>query len=218
MGAKVYGVGTSTIKIKGVPKLKEASYNIMPDRIEAGTFLMAAAITNGRIKINSVEPKHVSPLLLKLEEIGCKIIVENRSIYLVSPKRIKSTNITTMPYPGFPTDLQSIFTSMLTIAKGTSIVTENIFENRFKIVSELTRMGAKITTTGKTIIVKGVRRLHGASVEATDLRAGAALVLAGLAAKGKTKISKIEYILRGYENFDIKLNSLLANIKREEAD
>ena len=119
---------------------------------------------------------------------------------------------------GFPTDLQSIFTSMLTVAKGTSIVTENIFENRFKIAPELTRMGAKITPAGKTLLIKGVRKLHGANVEATDLRGGAALVLAGLCAKGTTKVSKIEYILRGYENFDLKLNSLEANIKREEAD
>ena len=211
-------LGTSNIKIKGVSNLKEASYNIMPDRIEAGTFLMAAAITGGKVKIKSVVPNHISPLLLKLEEAGCKILIETRSISLIAPKRLKAVSITTMPYPGFPTDLQSIFSSILTVAKGTSIVTENIFENRFKIAPELIRMGAKITPTGKSILIKGVRKLHGSKVEATDLRGGAALVLAGLAAKGTTKISKIEYILRGYENLDLKLSSLLANIKREEAD
>ena len=218
MGAKIYGAGTSTIKIKGVKNLKEASYNIMPDRIEAGTILMAAAITGGKVKIKSVIPEHISPLLLKLEEAGCKIIVENRSISLIAPKRLKAVSITTMPYPGFPTDLQSVFTSILTVAKGSSIVTENIFENRFKIAPELIRMGAKIMPTGKAIFIKGVRKLHGSNVEAPDLRGGAALVLAGLVAKGTTKVSNIEYILRGYENLDLKLNSLLANIEREEAD
>lgn len=218
MGAKIFGAGTSTIKIKGVCNLKETSYNIMPDRIEAGTLLLATAITGGRVKINSLIPEHLSPLLIKLEETGCKIWTEKRSIVLVAPKRLKSVSITTMPYPGFPTDLQSIFVSALTVARGTSIVTENIFDNRFKITPELTRMGAKITNTGKSIIIKGVRRLHSADVEATDLRAGAALVLAGLNAKGITKVSKIEYILRGYEKFDLKLNSLSANIKREEAN
>lgn len=210
--------GTSIIKIKGVQNLKEVSYNVMPDRIEAGTLLMAAAITGGRIKIKSVIPEHISPLLIKLEETGCKIWEEKNSIMLLAPKRLKAVSITTMPYPGFPTDLQSIFSSLLTVAKGTSIVTENIFENRFKIAPELTRMGAKIIVNGKTMVIKGVRKLHGTNVEATDLRGGAALVLAGLSAKGITKVSKIDYILRGYENFDIKLNSLAANIKREEAD
>ena len=210
--------GTATIKIKGVQSLREASYNIMPDRIEAGTLLAATAITGGRIKLKSVVPSHISPLLVKLEETGCKIFEEKSSIVLLAPRRLKAVSITTMPYPGFPTDLQSIFSSILTTAKGTSIVTENIFENRFKFASELTRMGAKVTITGKTMVIKGVRRLHGGTVEATDLRGGAALVLAGLSAKGITKINKIEYILRGYENLDIKLNSLAANIKREEAD
>ena len=218
MGAKIFGAGTSIIKIEGVQKLKETSYNIMPDRIEAGTLLLAAAITSGRIKLESVIPEHISPLLLKLDEAGCKIWTQKRNIILVAPKRLKATSIITMPYPGFPTDLQSIFASVLTVAKGTSIVTENIFENRFKIMPELARMGAKCTQTGKSIVIKGVRRLHGASVESTDLRGGAALVLAGLNAKGVTKISRIEYILRGYEKLDLKLNSLSANIKREDAN
>lgn len=211
-------LGTSNIKIKGVQNLKEVSYNIMPDRIEAGTLLIAGAITGGRVKIKSIIPEHISPLLLKLEEAGCRIFTENRSISLIAPRRLKSVSITTMPYPGFPTDLQSIFSCMLTVAKGTSMVTENIFENRFKIAPELTRMGAKLTPTGKTMVIKGVRRLHGAIVDATDLRGGAALVLAGLNAKGITKVSKIEYILRGYENFDQKLQLLSANIKREDSD
>ncbi len=218
MGAKIFGAGTSKIKIKGVKNLKEASYNIMPDRIEAGTLLLATAITGGRVKINSAIPEHISPVIMKLEESGCKIFTEKRSIILIAPKRIKAVSITTMPYPGFPTDLQSIFLAVLTVAKGTSIITENIFENRFKIMSELSRMGAKFTQTGKSIVVKGIRRLHSSKVESTDLRGGAALVLAGLNANGITEVSKIEYILRGYENFDLKLNSLSANIKREEAD
>ena len=218
MGAKIFGAGTSIIKIKGVEKLKEASYNIMPDRIEAGTLLVAVAMTGGKVKVKNVIAEHISPILHKLEEIGCVIKVEDRNILLIAPKKLKATEIKTMPYPGFPTDLQSIFSTMLTISKGTSIVTENIFENRFKIMGELKRLGAKVNVEGKTLIIKGVRKLNGKAVESTDLRGGAALVLAGLVARGTTKVSKIEYILRGYENLDIKLNSLGAKIVREEAD
>lgn len=218
MGAKIFGAGTNIIKIKGVEKLKEASYNIMPDRIEAGTLLIAVAMTGGKVKLKNAVPQHISPILHKLEEIGCQIKIEDKNIFLFAPKKLKATEIKTMPYPGFPTDLQSIFSTMLTIAKGTSIVTENIFENRFKIIGELKRLGAKISVEGKTIIIKGIRRLNGKSVESTDLRGGAALVLAGLVAKGTTKVSKIEYILRGYENLDEKLNSLGARIVREEVD
>ena len=206
--------GTSIIKIKGVKELKEVSYNVMPDRIEAGTILIGVAMTGGKVHLKKVIPEHISPILHKLEEIGCEIKTNKNSIVLVSPKKLKSTEFKTMPYPGFPTDLQSIFACMLTIAKGTSIVTENIFENRFKIFSELKRMGAKANIEGKTLVIKGVRKLHGAEVESTDLRGGAALVLAGLVAKGTTKVNNIEYILRGYENLDEKLNSLGADIIR----
>ena len=218
MGAKIFGAGTSIIKIKGVQKLKEASYNIMPDRIEAGTLLIAVAMTGGKVKLKNVIPEHISPILHKLEEAGCKIKIQDKNIILIAPKRLKAVEIKTMPYPGFPTDMQSIFATMLTIAKGTSIVTENIFENRFKIIGELKRLGAKANVESKTLIIKGVRKLNGKDVESTDLRGGAALVLAGLVAKGTTKVSKIEYILRGYENLDMKLNSLGARIIREEAD
>ncbi len=206
--------GTSIIKIKGVKELKEVSYNVMPDRIEAGTILIGVAMTGGKVHLKKVIPEHISPILHKLEEIGCEIKTNKNSIVLVSPKKLKSTEFKTMPYPGFPTDLQSIFACMLTIAKGTSIVTENIFENRFKIFSELKRMGAKANIEGKTLVIKGIRKLHGAEVQSTDLRGGAALVLAGLVAKGTTKVNNIEYILRGYENLDEKLNSLGADIIR----
>lgn len=217
MGAKVYGAGTNIIKIKGVENLKETSYKIMPDRIEAGTFLIAGAITGGNIKINNVIPEHISPVLNKLKECGCEVEIDKRSIHLLANQRLKATNIKTMPYPGFPTDLQPLFSTLLTICKGTSIVTENIFENRFKFMQEIKRMGAKVTNIeGKNMVIKGVRKLHPADLESTDLRGGASMVLAGLATKGVTKVSKLEYLLRGYENFDLKLNKLGACITREE--
>jgi len=216
MGAKIYGAGTNIIKIKGVKSLNEVSYTIMPDRIEAGTLLIATAITQGNIKLNKVCPEHISPILHKLVECGCNIETEKNSIYLKSQPKLIATDIKTMPYPGFPTDLQPLFTTLLTISKGTSIVTENIFENRYKFTQELKRMGAKINIEGKTAIIKGVKRLHGANVESTDLRGGASLVIAGLSARGTTKVRKVEYILRGYEEFDKKLNYLGANISREE--
>lgn len=216
MGAKVWGAGTNTIKIKGVQNLKEASYTIMPDRIEAGTLLIAAAMTKGKIKLNKVNPEHISPLLHKLVECGCRIVEDRNCIYLYADKNLTSTEIKTMPYPGFPTDLQPLFSTFLTTCRGTSIVTENIFENRYKFMQEIKRMGGKVNIEGKTLIIKGGRRLHGADVESTDLRGGAALVLAGLTAKGITKVDNVKYILRGYENLDKKLNSLGAKITREE--
>jgi UDP-N-acetylglucosamine 1-carboxyvinyltransferase len=215
MGAKIFGAGTSSIKIKGVQTLKEVSYNVMPDRIEAGTLLVATAMTGGKIYLKRLIPNHLVPILHKLEEAGCKIEVKKDSVILIAPRKLKALEIKTMPYPGFPTDMQSIFSCMLTVAKGTSIITENIFENRFKIFSELKRMGVKANIEGKTLIIKGVRKLHGAEVQSTDLRGGAALVLAGLVAKGTTKVNNIEYILRGYENLDLKLTSLGANIARK---
>ena len=212
MGAKVEGAGTNIIKIIGVKRLKEVSYTVMPDRIEAGTFLCAGAITGGKVKLNNVVPEHLSPIIHKLEECGCKIEIEKNSIKLEAPKKLKAVDIKTMPYPGFPTDMQSVFASMLTTAKGTSIIVENIFENRYKYTNELKRMGAKITVEGKTAVVKGIRRLTGANVTSTDLRGGASLVLAGLQAKGKTTVNNIEYILRGYEKLDRKLALLGAKI------
>lgn len=217
-GAKIYGAGTNIIKIKGVEKLKEVSYKIMPDRIEAGTFLVAGAITGGTIKVNEVCPEHIAPVIAKLRECGCEIITDKKSIYLSSGKKLKSVDIKTMPYPGFPTDLQPIFSTLLTLCKGTSIITENIFENRFKFIQEIKRMGAKATIEGKTLVIKGVKRLHSADVESTDLRGGASLVLAALSAKGKTRVKKLEYLIRGYEDFDKKLKLLGADIIREEGD
>ena len=215
-GAKVYGAGTNTIRIKGVEKLKEVSYKIMPDRIEAGTFLIAGAITGGTVKINEVVPEHIAPVIAKLRECGCEIITDKRTVYITAGKKLKAVDFKTTPYPGFPTDLQPLFSTLLTVCKGTSIVTENIFENRFKFIQEIKRMGAKATIEGKTLVIKGVRRLHSAEVESTDLRGGASLVLAGLSARGKTRVKKLEYLLRGYEDFDKKLKMLGADIIREE--
>lgn len=216
MGAKVSGAGTNNIIVKGVEKLKDLSYNIIPDRIEAGTLLCATAITGGNIKLKKVIPEHIETLTNKLEEMGCEIQINKNEIFLKSPKKLNAVDIKTLPYPGFPTDLQSIVGTVLTIAKGTSIIIENIFENRYKYLTELTKMGAKSTIEGRTAVIKGVRRLNNANVKATDLRGGAALVIAALNAKGKTYVENIEYILRGYENLDQKLKSLGANIKVEE--
>lgn len=213
MGAKIKGAGTDVIEIEGVKKLKDVSYNVMPDRIETGTFLCMAAMTGGNIKVKEANPSHITPVIHKLEETGCKLKVGKNEIEIQAPKRLKAVDIKTMPYPGFPTDMQSIFTTALTTAKGSSMVVENLFENRYKYTQELIRMGAKITIEGKTAVVKGVRKLYGANVKATDLRGGASLVMAGMAAKGETKVENIEYILRGYDNFDQKLKSLGIDIR-----
>ena len=216
MGAKVEGAGTTAIRIKGVKNLKSVSYNIMPDRIEAGTMLCMAAATGGKIVLNDVRIEHISPIIHKLEEAGNKIFVEKNKMILEGAKRLKAVDIKTMPYPGFPTDMQSVFASMLCTAKGTSMMVENIFENRYKYVNELGRMGAKITIEGKVAIIKGVRKLTAAEVTSTDLRGGAALVAAALVARGNSQINNIEHILRGYENLDKKLNKLGACVKIEK--
>lgn len=215
MGAKIEGAGTSNIKIIGVEKLKDISYTIMPDRIEAGSLLCMIAATGGKAKLNNVITENIVPVINKLEETGCKIEKDKSSIYIEAPKKLKAVDIKTMPYPGFPTDMQSVFASMLTTAKGTSVIIENIFENRYKYIAELQRMGAKATIEGRTAVIHGVRKLNGVNVEATDLRGGAALVIAGLVARGKTRVNNIEYILRGYENLDGKLNKLGAKITKE---
>ena len=215
MGAKIVGAGTDEIQIEGVKKLKDISYNIMPDRIETGSFLCFAAATKGNIILENVNATHITPIISKLEEAECKIETSKNKIKIIAPKKLKAIDIKTMPYPGFPTDMQSVFASMLTIAKGTSIIVENIFENRYKYTQELNKMGAKITVEGKSAIIRGTRKLYGADVKATDLRGGAALVLAGLIAKGKTQVEDIEYILRGYEKLDYKLQNLGANINIE---
>jgi len=216
MGAKIEGAGTNIIKITGVKQLKQVSYKIMPDRIETGTYLCMAAITGGKIKVLNAEPDHITPILHKLQECGCKIETTEKTIELEAPKRLKAVDIKTMPYPGFPTDMQSIFGAMLTQSKGTSVIIENIFENRYKYTSELKKMGAKIQIEGKIAVIKGVKKLNASKVEACDLRGGAALVLAALASKGTTYISNIEYIQRGYDNLEEKLQSLGANIKLKD--
>ena len=215
MGAKIKGAGTDKIEITGVKHLSEVSYNIMPDRIEAGTYLIAGAITGGEIKITNANHEHIEPILTKLEEANCKIQVNKNEIEIIAPKRVKAVDIKTMPYPGFPTDMQSVFGALLATAKGTSIITENIFESRYKYVQELVRMGAKIKVEGRSAIIKGTRKFQGANVVATDLRGGAALVIAGLAAKGITEVENVDYILRGYENMEQKLKKLGAKIYLE---
>ena len=212
MGGKIKGAGTDKIEITGVKHLSEISYNIMPDRIEAGTYLIAGAITGGDVKLLNANSMHIEPVLDKLIEANCKISINKSEIELIAPKRVKAVDIKTMPYPGFPTDLQSIFGALLSTAKGTSIITENIFESRYKYVQELNRMGAKIKVEGRSAVIKGTRKIQGANVIATDLRGGAALIMAGLIAKGITQIENIEYILRGYENIEQKLKNIGAKI------
>ena len=215
-GAKIKGAGTDRVEIIGVKKLSEISYNIMPDRIEAGTYLVAGAITGGNVKIINANPNHIEPILDKLEEANCMLKIGKNYVELKAPKRIKAVDIKTMPYPGFPTDMQSIFGALLSTAKGTSIITENIFENRFKYIQELNRMGAKINVEGRTAIIKGAKRIQGTNVVASDLRGGAALVIEALTAKGITQIENIHYILRGYEDIVEKFKSLGAKIFVEE--
>ena len=212
MGARISGEGTNVIEIEGVTKLHEVKYRVMPDRIEAGTFLCAGAMAGGKIKITNARTEQLIPIISKLEEAGCQIEKDNSSVALQAPKRLKAIEIKTMPYPGFPTDMQSIFGSMLSFAKGTSIITENIFENRFKYLQELKRMGAKSKQEGNVAIITGVKMLTGAKVKSTDLRGGAAMVLAGLKARGITEVTNIEYILRGYEGLETKLRKLGADI------
>ena len=213
MGAKISGAGENVIKIRGVKELKNVSYNIMPDRIEIGTFLCMTAITGGHSIINNVNNEDIKSITSKLEEAGVKIKQEKSKIEIISPKKLKAVEIKTMPYPGFPTDMQSVFGAMLTNAKGTSVIVENIFDNRFKYLNELKKMGAKVSIEGKIAIIKGSKKLNGAEMEASDLRGGAALCTAALGAKGKSTIDNISHILRGYENFDKKLQKLNAQIE-----
>ena len=213
MGADVKGAGTDVIRINGVPKFHGCIYTIVPDMIEAGTYMMAAAATKGDIVIRNVIPKHLEAISAKLSEIGCEIEEGDDLIRVVASKRLLRTHVKTQPYPGFPTDMQPQIAVVLSLAKGTSIVTESIFENRFKYVDELVRMGASIKVEGRTAIIDGISGITGAEISSPDLRAGAALVLAGLAAEGYTLVDDIEYIKRGYEDFDKKLRSLGAEIE-----
>lgn len=214
MGAKIRGAGTNVIKITGVPKLIGHNYTIIPDRIEAGTYMVAVAMTGGDIYIENAISEHLKPVIAKLNEAGVKIEEDIDGIRVSCNKRPKAIDIKTLPYPGFPTDMQAQFMAMLTIADGTGLVTETVFENRFMHVDELKRMGACIKVDGRTSIVEGVPSLNGCQVKATDLRAGAAMVLAGLVASGETEVSYIHHIDRGYDNLVEKLCGLGADICR----
>ncbi|MBO4901747.1 MAG: UDP-N-acetylglucosamine 1-carboxyvinyltransferase [Lachnospiraceae bacterium] len=214
MGANIKGAGTDVIRIKGVSKLHGTTYSIIPDQIEAGTFMFAAAITKGDIMIRNVIPKHLESISAKLIEIGCEVEEFDDSLRVVATKRLDHTNVKTLPYPGFPTDMQPQIAVTLALSRGTSIVTESIFENRFKYVDELSRMGGNVKVEGNTAIIEGVELFTGASISAPDLRAGAALVLAGLAAEGITTVENIVLIERGYEDFPQKLRSLGAMIEK----
>ena len=214
MGAKVCGAGTDTIKIEGVKKLHGTVYKPIPDRIEAGTFLIATAITGGEVELSNVNPENISSLIHKLCDNTCKISLNNDIIYIKCGKSKKSFTIDTNPYPGFPTDLQAQMTALATVCKGTSVITENVFEMRFKFAKELIKMGANIKLYGRTAIIKGVKRLFGTTITAPDLRGGAALVLGGLVAEGTTIINGVRHIERGYDGFENKLLSLGADIKK----
>ncbi|MBC7319985.1 UDP-N-acetylglucosamine 1-carboxyvinyltransferase [bacterium] len=215
MGAKIKGAGTDRIEIEGVDALSPIEYTIIPDRIEAGTFLVAGAITGGEVTIRGARKEHLGAVLGKLEEMGHKIEAEDDKITIVAKSVGKACDITTAPYPGFPTDMQALFASLLGVSKGTSVITETIFDRRFGFVDELVRMGANMKVQGNTLIVVGVKRYSGASVTAGDLRAGAALIMAGLNADGITEISGLEHIERGYESIDKKLKLLGAKVSIE---
>ncbi len=213
MGANIKGAGTDIIRIKGVRKLHGTTYSIIPDQIEAGTFMCAAAITRGDITVKNVIPKHLEAISAKLVEIGCEVLEGDDEVRVVGRPRQHSTNIKTLPYPGFPTDMQPQMAVTLALAEGTSMITESIFENRFKYVDELARMGSNIKVEGNVAVIDGVKGFTGAQVESPDLRAGAALVLAGLSAEGITVVDEIGYIQRGYECFEEKLQNLGAVIE-----
>ncbi len=214
MGADVRGAGTDVIKIRGVDKLHGCTYSIIPDQIEAGTYMVAAAAAGGDVTICNVIPKHLESIMAKLIECGIGIIENDDSVRIISNDRPKKCNVKTLPHPGFPTDMQPQITTLLAIAEGTSIVSESVWDNRFKYVEQLTRMGANIRVDGKLAIVEGVEKLSGAPIKANDLRAGAAMIIAGLAAQGRTEIENIMFIDRGYENVVEKFKGLGADIER----
>lgn len=214
MGASIKGAGTDVIRIKGVRSLHKTEYSIIPDQIEAGTFMFASAVTGGDVILHNVIPKHLEATSSKLLELGCKVYEYDDAVRVIGPEKLQSTHVKTMPYPGFPTDMQPQMAVSLALADGTSIVTESIFENRFRYVDELARMGASVKVEGNVAVISGVERFTGARVSAPDLRAGAALVIAGLAAEGITIVDDIYYIERGYENLDLKFQGLGAKIEK----
>ncbi len=218
MGANIKGAGTDVIRIKGVEKLHGTDYAIIPDQIEAGTYMLASAATHGDVLVRGVIPKHLECITAKLCEIGCHITEYDDAVRVSAPEPLTSTQVKTLPYPGFPTDMQPQITVALGLAQGTSIVTEGIFENRFKYVDELVRMGASIKVEGNMAVISGVSRYSGASISVPDLRAGAALTIAGLAAEGETIVEDTRFIERGYEEFEVKLRGLGAKIERVSTD
>ena len=218
MGAHVRGAGTDVIRIRGVKELHKTEYTVIPDQIEAGTFLFAGAVTGGDVTVNNVIPKHLESITAKLEDLGCIIEEFDEAVRVIGVHRLRSTQVKTLPYPGFPTDMQPQMTVALSLAEGISTVTESIFENRFKYAGDLARMGARIKIESNTAIITGVKQLKGAQVNAPDLRAGAALTLAGLAAEGYTQVGGIEFIQRGYEDFELKLQSLGAFISKIDTE
>ena len=218
MGARIRGAGTNVIRVDGVEELHGVTHNVIPDRIEAGTFMVAAAMTRGDIYVENTLAEHVKPLIAKLKEAGAAVVEDINGVRVVGPDRLRAADIKTLPYPGFPTDMQAQFMALTTIAEGTSVVTETVFENRFMHVNELKRMGAAIKIESGSAVIEGVPRLEGCPVNATDLRAGAALVLAGLAAQGVTEVGHLHHIDRGYDHFVEKLQALGADIERREED
>ncbi len=218
MGANIKGAGTDVIRITGVDKLKGCNYSVIPDQIEAGTYMIAAAACGGEVAIKNVIPKHLESISAKLTEMGAEVIEEDDAVIVKSKGRLKGVNIKTSPYPGFPTDVQQPMCTLLAIAEGRSIINESIWESRFKHVDELKKMGASVKVEGRTAIIDGVNKLTGAVVKATDLRAGAAMVIAGLIAEGKTEIENIEHIDRGYPNIESKFKQLGASIMRETCE
>lgn len=214
MGANIRGAGTNVIRIEGVKELHGANHAVIPDRIEAGTFMVGAAMTQGNVFVENAISEHLKPLISKLKEVGAEVQEEIDGIRVIGHEPLRPADIKTLPYPGFPTDMQAQFMALTTICQGTSVVTETVFENRFMHVDEFKRMGAKIRIEGRSAIVEGVPRLKGASVNATDLRAGAALVLAGLVAEGETEVGYLYHIDRGYDNLVLKLQRLGADIVR----
>ena len=218
MGAKIRGAGTDTIRIEGVDKLHGADYTIIPDRIEAGTYMIAAAMTGGDVVVENVLPEHQKPLIAKLREAGAVVEEDIDKVRVIGKNPLKAVSIKTLPYPGFPTDMQAQMMAMMVIAEGRSKVTETVFENRFMHVVELNRMGAQISTEGRSAVIDGPCKLTGCDVRATDLRAGAAMILAGLVAEGTTRIGDLHHIDRGYENIVAKLKNLGADIERIDVD
>ena len=214
MGANIRGAGTNIIRVEGVKELHGANHYVIPDRIEAGTFMIGAAMTEGNIYVENALSEHLKPVIAKLKEVGATVQEDIDGIRVIGKKPLKAADIKTLPYPGFPTDMQAQFMALTTVCEGTSVITETVFENRFMHVVEFKRMGAKIRIEGRSAIVEGVKTLEGCPVNATDLRAGAALVLAGLVAEGETEIGDLHHIDRGYDNLVLKLQRLGADIVR----